>query len=422
MPDKFLINGGKALKGEVLISGSKNAAGSLLAATLLTEKECEISNIPGISDVLNLVEIIKTMGAEVKWLSEKKVRIKAKDLNPEKIPAELFEKARMSVLLLGPLFSRFTSFKIPHPGGDKIGLRPITTHLEGLAGFGAKVENSGQFYRFERPKTLKGTKIVLREFSVTATENVMMAAALARGKTKIEIAAAEPHVQALGVFLKKMGLKIEGEGTHTIQIEGAKRLGGTKQIVPPDYIEAGTFLIALALTGGQGKIRNVNPDHLTFFLEKMKEIGVNFKIQGKNIWVKKSKNLKAAKIQVLPHPGFPTDLQPQACALLTQAGGKSLVHDPLYENRFAHLNELRKMGADIEITDPHRALIFGPTRLLGTRVDGTDIRCGAALILAGLVARGQTIVTGANQVDRGYENIEEKLKLLGAEIERIKEN
>jgi UDP-N-acetylglucosamine 1-carboxyvinyltransferase len=218
-----------------------------------------------------------------------------------------------------------------------------------------------------------------------------------------------------------MGLKISGQGTHTIEIVGAQTLVGGRETVIPDYIETGTFLIAFALTGGQGTMRNTRPEDLSFFLEKMREVGVNFKINGKNILVEKSQKLRGAKIQVLPHPGFPTDLQPQTCALLTQAEGKSLVHDPLYENRFSHLHELRKMGADIEITDPHRALIFGPTKLLGTKVDGNDIRSTAALVLAGLVARGQTIVNGADQLDRGYENFVQKLHLLGAKIEKIKE-
>ncbi|MDP3093183.1 MAG: UDP-N-acetylglucosamine 1-carboxyvinyltransferase [bacterium] len=423
MSEKFIVKKSPALMGEVRISGSKNAAGPLLAAALLTDKKCAISNLPKISDVLNLIEVIKAMGAEVKWQGKNTVSVCAKNINPEKIPAELFEKARMSVLLVGPLLGRFSRFKIPHPGGDKIGVRPITTHLEGLAGFGARVKNTGQFYCFERPKILKGAKIVLKEFSVTATENVIMAAALAKGKTTIEIAATEPHVKELGDFLLKMGLKIKGQGTHTIEIEGSKRLlAGAKWTVPPDYIEAGTFLIAFAVTNGQGKIKNVRPGDLTFFLDKMREIGVNFRIQGQNIIVAKSPKLKAVKkLQVLPHPGFPTDLQPQTCLLLTQTAGKSLIHDPLYENRFSHLHELRKMGADIEITDPHRALIFGPAKLVGTKVDGTDIRSTVTLILAGLIAKGKTLVSGAEQADRGYEKIEEKLRKLGAQIKRIKE-
>ncbi len=427
MAEKFVIQKSPPLKGEVNISGSKNAAGPILAATLLTDKPCVISNLPMISDVLNLIEVIKTMGAKVKWQGKNTVSIQAKNLNPGKIPTDIFEKARMSVLLVGPLLARFSRFKIPHPGGDKIGVRPITTHLEGLAGFGVKVKNNGQFYCFERPKALKAAKIILKEFSVTATENVMMTASLAKGKTVIEIAAAEPHVKELGDFLAKMRLNIKGQGTHTIEIKGSQKLlSGAGWPVPPDYIEAGTFLIAFSITGGQGKIKNVRTNDLVLFLDKLKDVGVNFKVRDKDIIVKKplpagrQEKLKATRIQVLPHPGFPTDLQPQTCLLLTQAKGKSLVHDPLYENRFSHLHELRKMGADIEITDPHRALIFGPTKLLGTKVDGTDIRSTVALILAGLIAKGKTIVSGAEQVDRGYEKIEQKLKSLGAKIQRVK--
>jgi UDP-N-acetylglucosamine 1-carboxyvinyltransferase len=421
MPEKFIIKGGVRLRGQVEISGSKNAAGPLLAATLLTDKICVISNLPLISDVLNLVEIIKQMGASVTWRGRRTVAIAAKNINPAKIPAELFERARMSVLLIGPLLGRFLSFKIPHPGGDKIGLRPITTLLEGLSGFGVKARDNGQFYCFSRAKTLKGAKIILKEFSVTATESVMLTAALAKGKTKIEIAAAEPHVKQLGDFLAKMGLKIHGQGTHEIEIEGAAKLNGATEIVAPDYIETGTFLIAMALTKGQGTIKNIVPEHLTFFLEKMREIGLNFKIRGKNIIVGKSSGFKAAKVQILTHPGFPADLQAQTCVLLTQAKGKSLIHDPLYENRFSHLHELRKMGADIEITDPHRALIFGPAKLVGTKVDSNDIRAGAALVLAGLIAKGKTAIENIQQIDRGYEKIEEKLKTLGAKIQRLKE-
>ncbi len=422
MPEKFIIKGGFPLHGEVEISGSKNAAGPILAATLLTKKECLIANLPRISDILNMVEIIRAMGAQVIWVNPKTIKITAKNINPEKIPADLFEKVRMSVLLIGPLLARFSSFRIPHPGGDKIGLRPITTHLEALAGFGARVTDNGQYYCFKRKNVLKGAKIVLKEFSVTATESVMMAAALADGESKIEIAAAEPHVKQLGDFLTAMGAKIIGQGTHGIIINGTKNLHGASVKIIPDYIEAGTIIIALAITGGEGKIKNIEPDHLIFFLDKLKELGVNFKIQGKNIIIKKTNNFKASKVQILPHPGFPADLQPQTCVLLTQAKGKSLIHDPLYENRFAHLHELRKMGADIEITDPHRALIFGPVKLTGTKVDSNDIRAGAALVLAGLIAKNKTIIDNVQQIDRGYDKIEEKLKSLGAKIERIKEN
>ena len=415
----FLIEGGKPLKGEVKISGYKNSAGAILAAALLSDEPSIIDNLPLCSDILNQIEILKEMGVKIEWLREKKIKISPEFLNPEKIPTDLFEKMRVSVLLVGPLLTRFKKFKIPHPGGDKIGLRPIFTHLESLKDFGIKIKEKGGFYYFKAPTEIKGKKVVLKEFSVTATENIMMLAAKAKGKTKIEIAACEPQIQDLGKFLEKMGLKIKGVGTHTIEIEGGNKLSGAEFSISPDILEIGTFLIAFAITGGQGVIKNVNPEHLSFFLEKMKEVGVNFEVRKNEILVKKSKILHAAKLQILPYPGFPTDLQPETSVLFTQAEGKSLIHDPLYENRFNHLYELRKMGADIEITDPHRALIFGKTKLIGSKIDAPDIRAGAAMILAGLIAKGQTKIENVYQIDRGYEKLDEKLKKLGAEIRRV---
>jgi UDP-N-acetylglucosamine 1-carboxyvinyltransferase len=419
MAEKFLIKGGVPLSGEVGISGYKNSAGAVLAAALLTEEESIIDNLPLVSDVLDQIEILKEMGAGIKWLSERKIKISPKDINPEKIPVDLFEKMRVSVLFVGPLAIKFKNFKVPHPGGDKIGLRPIATHLEALESFGIKAGTSDGFYHFKAPEKLEGRKIALKEFSVTATEIVMMLASRAQGKTKIEIAAAEPQVQDLGLFLRKMGVKIEGIGTHTLEIEGQERLSGAEFSLCPDLLEAGTFFIALAITKGEGKVKNVNPDHLTFFLGKMKEIGVNFEVRENEFLVKPSKDFKPAKIQVLPYPGFPTDLQPQTSVLLTQAQGKSLVHDPLYENRFQHLHELRKMGADIEITDPHRALIFGKTELIGNKISSSDIRSGAALILASLIAKDKNTIENISQIERGHEKIEEKLRKLGAQIEKV---
>lgn len=419
MADKFLIKGGIPLCGEVEISGYKNAAGAVLAAVLLSEQESIIDNLPLCTDVLDQIEILKQIGAEIVWLGEKKIKINPSDINPEKIPAELFEKMRVSVLLIGPFLARFKKFKIPHPGGDKIGLRSISTHLEALKNFGVKTEEKDGFYHFERPENLEGRRIVLKEFSVTATENVMMLASLAKGKTRIEIAAAEPQVQDTGKILQLMGVKISGLGTHTIEIEGQEKLKGVSFSICPDLLEAGTFFIAFTVTGGEGLIKKVNPEHLIMFLEKMKEIGVNFEVSEKEILVKPSKEFKATKIQTLPYPGFPTDLQPQTSILLTQAQGKSLIHEPLFENRFQHLQELKKMGADIEITDPHRALIFGKQKLIGNKINASDIRSGAALILAGLVAEGQTLVENISQINRGYEKIEEKLKKLGAQIEKV---
>jgi UDP-N-acetylglucosamine 1-carboxyvinyltransferase len=416
---KFLIKGGIPLEGEVEIAGYKNSAGAVLAASLLTDEPSIIDNLPKCTDILNEIEILKKIGAKITWLNERKIKIEPKDIDPEKIPFDLFEKMRISVLLIPPLLLRFKKIKVPHPGGDKIGLRPITTHLEAFEDFEIKFEEKGGFYYFEAPRKLKGKEIVLSEFSVTATENVMMLAALAEEKTTIQIAATEPQVQDLGRFLEKMGVKIKGLGTHTIEIEGKKKLKGIEFKVSPDLIEAVTFFIAFAITEGEGKIKNVNPGHLTIFLKKMKEIGVNFEVKKREILVKKSKNFKATRIQTLPYPGFLTDFQPMTAVLLTQAKGKSLIHEPLYENRFQHLHELRKMGADIEITDPHRALIFGKTQLIGNKIKSTDIRSGAALVLAALTAKGESIVEGIEQIERGYERFDEKLKKLGAKIERI---
>jgi UDP-N-acetylglucosamine 1-carboxyvinyltransferase len=419
MADKFLIKGGFPLSGEVEISGYKNSAGAVLAAALLSKTPSTIDNLPLVSDVLNQIEILKQMGAEVKWLEQKKIKINPANIIPERIPANLFEKMRVSVLFVGPLLARFKKLRIPHPGGDKIGLRPISTHLKALEDFGVEIKEKDGFYCFETPKNLEGKKVVLKEFSVTATENLMMLAALAKGKTKIELAAAEPQVQDLGNFLKKMGVSIEGIGTHTITIKGKNKLNGAEFKICPDLLEAGTFLIAFALTNGKGRIKNVNPDHLTMFLEKLKEIGVNLETSDSKILVKPSSELKCTKIQVLPYPGFPTDLQPQISVLLTQAQGKSLIHEPLYENRFQYLHELRKMGADIEITDPHRALIFGKKELTGNNLNALDIRSGAALMLAGLTSKEKTLIENISQIERGYEKIEEKLRKLGARIERI---
>ena len=419
MSKKFLVKGGVPLFGEVKISGYKNSAGAVLAAALLSDQASVIYELPKCLDILNEIEILKKIGVETTWINERKIKIFPKSVNPEKIPFDLFGKMRISVLLIPPLLHRFKKIKVPHPGGDKIGLRPITTHLEAFEEFGIKVKERGGFYYFEAPKKLKGKRIVLKEFSVTATENLMMLAAKAEGKTKIEIAAAEPQVQDLGRFLEKMGVKIKGLGTHTIEIEGRKKLKGAEFKISPDLIEAATFFVAFAITGGEGKIKNANPEHLTIFLKKMKEIGVNFEVKNREIFVKKSRNLKATKIQVLPYPGFLTDLQPLASVLLTQAEGKSLIHEPLYENRFQYLHELRKMGADIEITDPHRAIIFGKTQLIGNKINSTDIRSGAALVLAALAAKGESVIEGIEQIDRGYENFDGKLRKLGAKIERV---
>ncbi len=418
MAEKFIIYGRKSLEGEVKISGYKNAAGPCLAASLLTEEEVILDNLPLVEDVFNMIEILKDMGVIIDWVGERKVRIKSKDFDPKKIDQEKVSKSRVSVLLLGPLISKFKEFDFFRPGGDRIGLRPINTHLEGFEAMGVNVSVRGDSYHFKR-QSLRGAEVILGEFSVTATENIMMASVLAKGRTIIKMAATEPQVQDLGEMLISMGADIKGLGTHTIIIDGVDRLKGTTYKICPDPLETGTFVIAGALTPGKIKINNVNLNHLDSFLKKIKDIGVIFEKEENSILVDYSPKLQSTKIQALPFPGFPTDLLPIVVPLLTQAEGRSLIHDPLYENRLNYTQELRKMGSDIELVDPHRAFIFGKTPIYGVKIESWDIRAGASLVLAGLIADGETIVENVYQIDRGYEKIDEKLQKIGADIKRI---
>jgi len=418
MAEKFVIEGGHKLEGEVEINGSKNAAAQLLGAALLTDQECIIDNLPRVEDILVLLDVIKGMGAEVDWLEERKVKIKGKNIDPEKLDFEKFSQARVSVLLIGPLLSRFKNFKISRPGGDRIGLRPITTHLIALRELGTEIEEEGDFYYFHS-NGLKNNEITLPEFSVTATSNLIMAASSILGETLIKGAACEPEISNLVEMLKEMGVKIEGLDTHALNIIGAKNLKGGNFSVMPDRIETGTFMVIAGLAG-RIKIKNVRLDHLALFLAKLKELGVNFEKDSENsVIVNYSSKLKASKIQALPYPGFPTDLLPLVVPLLTQAEGRSLIHDPLYENRLNYTQELRKMGADIEIVDPHLAFVFGKTELKGVRIESWDIRAGASLVVAALIASGKTTISNIYQIDRGYEKLDERLNNLGANIKRI---
>lgn len=419
MSEKFIIHGQKPLNGEVKISGFKNSAGPCLAATILTDEDVVLDNLPLVKDVFSLIEILKEMGAKVEWEGERRVRINAKDVDPQKIDPQKVARTRISVLLMGSLIPRFKEFKFFRPGGDRIGLRPITTHIAALKELGMEILGKGDFYHLKREGKLEGKEIVLREFSVTATEDLMMAAVLSKGKTVIKTAAADPQVQDLGHLLQEMGAKIKGLGTHTITIEGVDKLGGATYRICPDPLEVGTFLIAGAATSGKIKIKDVVFDHLPLFLKKMEEIGIKFGKQKNSIIVEHSSSLRPAKLQALPFPGFPTDLLPVTVPALTQADGRSLIQDPLYENRLNYAQELRKMGADIEIVDPHRAFVFGKTPLYGVNIESWDIRAGASLVIAGLLAEGETTIKNIYQIDRGYEKIDQKLKSLGADIKRI---
>jgi len=421
MPDKFIIQGRKPLRGEIEARGSKNAAGPCLVACLLADKECEIDNLPLIEDVFNILEVFKSMGVQVENISQRKVKIKAEKVEPEKMDFEKVSKTRISVLLFGALLARTKHFKIAAPGGDRIGIRPISVHLNALEKLGAKIERDGDFYKVDCDN-LKGTEIVLQEFSVTATENLMLAAVLAEGKTVIKGAASEPHVQDLAKMLEAMGAKIKGAGSHTIEIEGVERLKGVSHNLISDPIEAATFIaMGAAVPGSKITVKNADPEHLDLFLQKLEEIGVNFKKDKDSIEVSYSPDLKPTKVQALPYPGFPTDFLPVIVPLLVTAKGKSLIHDPLYENRFNYVQQLRKMGADIDIVDPHRAFVFGPKELSGLTIESWDIRAGACLIVAGLMAEGKTTIENIFQIDRGYEKIEERLQKLGADIKRTKD-
>ena len=416
--EKFIINGAKSLKGEIEVRGAKNAATPILAAALLTKEPCTIDNLPLIGDVFSMIETIKDMGAKVDWLAERKVKIQAKDIDPTKINKAIIGKLRSSILFLGSLIARFDKIKAPHPGGDLIGARPVDTHLKALQQLGADIKQDQNYYYLSRQK-LKGAKIVLSEFSVTGTENVLMAAALASGKTQLKMAATEPHVQDLGVFLKKMGVSIKGIGTHTLEIQGQAKLKGANHVVIPDPIEAGTFLILGAATKSPITVKNVEPDNLDAVLNKLKEFGVKFETRRQNIKIIPQAKLKAAKVVTRIYPGLPTDLQAPFGVLATQAHGTSLIFDTMYEGRLRYLSELKKMGANAIMADPHRALITGPTPLYGKKITSFDIRAGATLVIAALLAQGKSEILNAYQVDRGYEKIEERLQKIGAEIKRL---
>ncbi len=425
MEEKFVIHGEKPLMGEVIIKGSKNAATPILAAALLTKSPCLISNVPLIEDVFRMIELIESLGVNVKWLSKNKIKIQARELNPSRLKNEIICQLRSSVLLLGPLLARLGKIEFPSPGGCIIGARPLETHLRAFESLGVKINRRGEKYIFSFPTKLKNkiNDIILKEFSVTATENILMFASLLPQKTIIRLAAAEPHIQDLILFLQKLGVKIEGSGTHCLVVKGKNQLGGAEHHLVPDYIEAGTFLIAIAATRGKALVKGVMLDHMDAIIYKLREMGVRLKIYSRkdnlsDILVLPSLKLKAVNIQTLPYPGLPTDIQAPFGVLATQADGTSLIHDPLYEGRLRYVNELNKMGANCLIADAHRAFIVGPTPLYGKEITSFDIRAGATLIIAGLMAKGKTIINNIYQVDRGYEKIEKRLRKLGANIRR----
>jgi len=418
MAEKFVINGNRELAGEIEVRGSKNAAGPCLAAVLLTAEPVIIDNLPMIADVKATIEVLESLGVKTEWMGSRRLKLQASEIHPENINLEKVSRTRMSVALFGSLLGRVPEFRISAPGGDVIGIRPITVQLKALEKLGAHIEKEGLMYRVWRDE-LKGREIILGEFSPTATQSLLLAAVLAKGKTVIKGAAAELSVKDTSKILTSMGAKIHWVDSHTIEVEGVESLHGCEHSVEPDNLEAGTFIVIGALTPGKVVVKNINFEYLEMFLHKLEEMGVNFDRGENQITVFYSPFIKPVKVQALPHPGFPTDLLPIIVPLLARAQGKSLIHDPLYENRLGYVQELRKMGGDLEIVDPHRSFIFGPKTLEGTHVNSLDVRAGAVLIVAGLMANGKTVVNDIFHIDRGYERIEERLQKLGADIKRI---
>jgi UDP-N-acetylglucosamine 1-carboxyvinyltransferase len=415
----FKIKGGKKLQGEIDVRGSKNATTPILAATLLTKKECIISNIPLIEDVFRMIEILQSMGVEVRRLGERKISVTAAQVDPAKIDVEKVKQLRSSILLLGSLSARFDKFKLYHPGGCVIGARPVGTHFDALRKMGVEITQTDNVYEINAKKR-KATKVVLQEMSVTATENAMMLASMLPEKTVIKIAATEPHVEDLGRFLISLGAKIKGLGTHTMEIVGTKNLRGAKHTIIADANEAATFLIMGVATASPIRVKNAKEDHLDLVLEKLREFGADFKIGQDYIEVVPAKKLKAlSKLDPRTYPGIPSDVQAPFGVLATQAEGSTLIFDTIFEGRFNYLSELEKMRAHVKLLNPHQAIITGPTQLKGSEIKSFDLRAGASLIIAALAAKGETTIQDIYQVDRGYEKIEERLQKIGADIQRI---
>mgnify|MGYP005841019713 CR=1 FL=1 len=416
--EKYVIKGGRQLRGEVRIGGAKNAALPIMAAALLTSDECIIDNVPNIEDTRTLAELLSRLGCEVDFNKERhRIRISARHVNQLTAPMELVTRMRASFLVTGPLLARFGQVAAPHPGGCAIGRRPVNVDIRGFTTMGASVSQDESGYTMSATR-LKGEKLYLDYPSHTGTENLLMAASLARGKTLIKNASAEPEVVALAAALVAMGAKISGAGTSVIEVEGVDRLYGTHVRIIPDRIEAGTFALAAAICGGEVLLRDVIVSHMDPLSYKLMETGVEIGEGESTYLVRSSRELSAVELQTLHYPGFPTDLQAGFATLLTQARGVSIVHERVYDNRLLYVEELRKMGASITVNG-QTATIVGPSRLTGTRVRALDIRSGAAVVLAGLAAEGETEISDIHHISRGYEDLEGRLRGLGAEIERL---
>lgn len=420
--DKIIVSGGKRLKGSVKISGAKNSALPIMAATLLTKGNSVIKNVPHLQDVTAMSHLLVTLGAKI-VISGDEVTIKCSKVRHPFIHYDLVRKMRASICLLGPLLARFGKVEIAYPGGCVIGPRPIDLHLKGLKKLGAQIEMEHGYIVASSKNGLRGNKIYLGGplgSTVLGTANVMMAATLARGETIIEGAACEPEIADLAAFLNAMGARITGAGTHILQIEGVEELGGAEHTIIPDRIEAGTYLAAVAISGGDVLLKGARYEHLMSIIDRLEEAGVKIEKVPNGLKVKRKDELKAVNATALPYPGFPTDMQAQMMSLMSVAKGTSIVTDMVYPDRFIHVGELLRMGANIVRQGP-RATIIGVEKLGGAQVTASDLRASAALILAGLAADGETEISRVYHLDRGYEKIEEKLSSLGADIKRVTE-
>jgi UDP-N-acetylglucosamine 1-carboxyvinyltransferase len=421
--DKFRIRGGKALRGTVAISGAKNSALPVMAAALLTAEKVTLHNIPKVRDLITMSKLLAFMDAKVSVteMPSSDYVIETPKLNHAEAPYELVKTMRASVLTLGPLMARVGAARVSLPGGCAIGARPVDLHLKALEQMGAEIGTSHGYIEARAPKggRLKGAHIVFERITVTGTENILMAAALADGETVLDNAAREPEVADLVEMLRKMGAEISGDGTSTLRIRGVDELHGTEHTVIPDRIEAGTFLVAGAITGGELTISHCAPEHLGAVITKLEQAGVPVEIVNKRTMrVRGAKRLVGADLTTEEYPGFATDMQAQYMALATQAEGTSVIVERIFENRFLHASEMMRMGANVSI-EGHTATVRGPSVLSGTVVQASDLRASAGLVLAALVANGETIIERVYHIDRGYEGIVEKLRGVGADIERI---
>ena len=416
--DKLLVGGGRRLEGEIRVSGAKNAALPILAATLLADEPVRIGNVPHLQDITTTIELLGRMGVGVTIDERMRIEVDARSINDLVAPYELVKTMRASILVLGPMVARHGSADVSLPGGCAIGARPVNLHIAGLRAMGASIQIEDGYIR-ARADRLHGARIVLDTVTVTGTENLLMAATLADGETVIENAAREPEVVDLADFLVAMGARIRGAGTDTIVVQGVERLGGADYDVLPDRIESGTYLVAGAMTGGHVRLRQARPGHLDAVLAKLEEAGA--RIESGSDWIEldmQGRRPEAVNLRTAPYPAFPTDMQAQFVALNAIARGTGTIVETIFENRFMHVQELQRLGADIHL-EGNTAIVRGVERLRAAPVMATDLRASASLVLAGLVAEGETLIDRIYHIDRGYECIEEKLSQLGAAIQRV---